>query len=146
MKHPAPRPVRRRARVTAAALAVAAVSIFGFAGAAQAAPADCPLGYTCVYSAYNYTNNIFENGGTLKIGYCVDEMIEHSYNNMASSVFNNGRTDNVYLYDGTFKTGTYKIIARGAGKTDLGSISFNDKTSSVYFYSQLGKVNTPTCY
>lgn len=126
---------RKRVAGALFALALSGAGVFALAAPASAAPADCGLGYHCSYSGYNYGNDAWQQPSTHKFLNCADNMAIgwRTYNNVASSAFNNGRTQVSYLYPGQTKTGTPISFAVGRGTTDLGSRSFNDTAESGYF-------------
>ena len=118
--------------------------IVGAAPAQAAAPSDCRLGDTCLYSGYNFTNDAFQNPGKINFSRCIDRLANYFHNNVDSSVYNNGRSENSYLYDGEYATGgTPKLVLRGQGIGDLGA--WNDRASSAYFSSQIANKGTAWC-
>ncbi|MGS0562186.1 peptidase inhibitor family I36 protein [Microbacterium aurugineum] len=129
------------------ALALSSVGVFALAGPAAAAPTDCPKGYHCTYSGYNYGNDAWQQPSTHKFVNCVDDMYIgwRTYRNVASSAFNNGNSQDSYLYSGTKKTGAYQFFARGTGKSDLGKYGFNDTAESGYFRSTLNSAGSALC-
>lgn len=134
---------RRRVAVSVAILIAAAGAIL-IATPAHAAPGDCVKGNSCLYSGYDYGNDWLQNGGTLKLGYCIDDLGEHWYDNMTSSFFNNGRTDVVWVFSQERQKGSRQSFKVNTGSKNLGA--WNDKMSSVYFVSQLENVGRAICY
>ncbi|KJL30217.1 hypothetical protein RS83_00967 [Microbacterium oxydans] len=129
------------------ALALSGAGIFGLAGPAAAAPSDCGLGLHCSYSGYDYGNDYFQGPDTHKFQNCVDDMYIglRSYKNVASSAFNNGRTQVSYLYSGVNQTGSRISFVKGTGTPNLGTRSFNDMADSGYYSSTLGSTGTALC-
>lgn len=116
------------------------------APAAAAAPSDCASGLTCSYSGYDYGNDAFQQPSTHKFANCVDAMYIgwRSYKNVISSTYNNGRSQNSYLYRGENQQGGAPLfLARGSGKANVGS--FNDDIESGYFDTTRGSVGSALC-
>lgn len=141
------RPTRRRRAASALmALVLSAAGVLALAGPAAAAPGDCPSGYTCSYSGYNYTNDAWQQPSTHKFANCVDVMAIgwRSYGDVISSTFNNGRSQNSYLYKGQNQTGGKGLlILRGQGFGNVGS--YNDEIESGYFSGTLSSVGSALC-
>lgn len=129
------------------AIALGGAGVFALAAPAAAAPSDCGPGLHCSYSGYNYGNDAFQQPSTHKFENCVDDMYIgwRTYKNVASSAFNNGRSQTSYLYAGTSKTGNSISFARGTGTVNLGNRGFNDTAESGYFASTLGSVRSALC-
>ncbi|MCK8475647.1 peptidase inhibitor family I36 protein [Microbacterium aurugineum] len=129
------------------ALALSGAGVFAVAGPAAAAPSDCPKGYHCTYSGYNYGNDAWQQPSTHKFLNCVDKMYIgwRTYQNVASSAYNNGNVQTSYLYSGVEKTGKRLPFARGTGKPDLGKHAFNDTAESGYFSSTLNSAGSALC-
>lgn len=129
------------------ALVLSTAGVFAVVSPASAAPADCGLGYHCSYSGYNYSNDAWQQPSTHKFQNCADDMYIgwRTYKNVASSAFNNGRFETSYLYSGSSKTGSSLPSARGSGKPNLGSYSFNDTAESGYFSSTLDDDGSALC-
>ena len=137
---------RTRAASALIALVLSGVGVLALAGPAAAAPSDCPSGYTCSYSGYNYTNDAWQQPSTHKFANCVDVMAIgwRSYGNVISSTFNNGRSQNSYLYKGQNQTGGKGLlILRGQGFGNVGS--YNDEIESGYFSGTLSSVGSALC-
>lgn len=132
---------RKRLAGIGAGLVVAAASVVAFAAPAQAAPSGCELGNTCAYSGYNYTQDWFYS--TLQFGYCVDDFSNYGVNDTTSSVFNNGRSLDSWLYQDWYAYGASKRVYRGQGITNLGS--FNDLATSGYFQGYEAQRKTWRC-
>lgn len=136
----------KKVAVSAAAILVAAAATLSSAASASASLSECSSGSTCVWSGPNYATDWGTVGGFINFTWCIDDLGDYwSINNKTTSVFNQGRTETSYLYDGVNKTGSRITILRGTGKTDLNSVGFNDRASSGYFDSGLTKVGTATC-
>jgi hypothetical protein len=138
---------RKKAASALLALVLSGVGVLALAGPAAAAPSDCRLGLHCTYSGYNYGNDAWQQPSTHKFESCVDNMYIgwRSYKNVASSAFNNGRTDRSYLYTGAFQTGTRIPFERGMGTPNLGTRNFNDTAESGYFESNLSRARSILC-
>lgn len=136
---------RKRAASALIAIVLSGVGVLALAGPAAAAPSDCPSGYTCSYSGYNYGNDAWQQPSTHKFANCVDVMAIgwRSYGNVISSTFTNGRSQNSYLYRGPKKTGTYLFVPRGGGFGNVGS--FNDDIESGYFDTTRNSVGSALC-
>lgn len=136
---------RKRVASALIALVLSGVGVLALAGPAAAAPGDCPSGYTCSYSGYNYGNDAWQQPSTHKFANCVDVMAIgwRSYGDVISSSFNNGRSQNSYLYRGEKKKGTYLFVARGSGFGNVGS--FNDDIESGYFDTTRNSVGSALC-
>lgn len=137
---------RKKATAAFVALALSGAGVFALAGPAVAAPNDCPRGYTCSYSGYNYTNDPWQQPSTHKFANCVDVMAIgwRSYGNVISSTFNNGRSQNSLLYRGQNQTGGKGLfVQRGQGYSNVGS--FNDDIESGYFEGTVGSVGSALC-
>lgn len=136
---------QRALAVGAAAVLAAGVSLVGAAPASAAAPAGCGLGATCLYSGYDYGNDWWQNGGRQNFINCIDDLRNYRYDDIASSVFNNGRSQRVYLFIHPFGRGRSTYVERGEGLSDLGSQNLNDTISSGYFAGRLGNAHSGTC-
>lgn len=136
---------RTRAASALIALVLSGVGVLALAGPAAAAPGDCPSGYTCSYSGYRYTNDAWQQPSTHKFANCVDVMAIgwRSYGNVISSTFNNGRSQNSYLYRGPSQAGAYLFVPRGGGFGNVGS--FNDDIESGYFETTRSSVGSALC-
>jgi hypothetical protein len=111
---------------------------------ANAAMSDCPSGYTCLWADTDFQT---EGSGAKKISFAryIPDLSLWSYSgspvngaNTASSVFNNGNVDNVYLYAGTYKSG--RVIATLPPKgwvKNLDTFGRGDDIESGYFESFL---------
>lgn len=136
----------KKVAVGAAAVLFAAAATLSGAASASASLSECSTGSTCVWSGANYATDWGTVGGFINFTWCIDNLGDYwNINNKTTSVLNKGRTETSYLYDGVNKTGSRITILRGTGKTDLGSVGFNDRASSGYFDSGLKKVGTATC-
>lgn len=137
---------RRRVLGATAALVLSAGGILALAGPAAAAPNDCPAGFTCNYSGYNYRNDAWQQPSTHKFANCVDVMANgwRTYGNVISSTFNNGRLQNSYLYRDEYKgTRAPLFVQRGGGIANVGT--FNDDIESGYFDSTRNRVGSALC-
>ena len=137
---------RTRAASALIALVLSGVGVLALAGPAAAAPSDCPSGYTCSYSGYNYTNDAWQQPSTHKFANCVDVMANgwRTYGNVISSTFNNGRLQNSYLYRDEYKgTRAPLFVQRGGGIANVGT--FNDDIESGYFDSTRNRVGSALC-
>jgi hypothetical protein len=126
-----------------ASLALAAGAVLAAAPAHAAAPKDCGLGVSCLYSGYDYGNDWLQNYQTLRFSWCIDEFTNYWYNDITSSFFNNGRKDDAYLWEHENQAGRSKKIVRGTGIRNLGS--WNDMASSAYFKSEIGNTGGWRC-
>lgn len=138
--------LRRRVAVAGAAVVLAlAASTVAAGPASAAAPNGCPRGSTCLYSGYDYGNDWVQNGSTLPFQYCIDKLSRYRYENVVSSVYNNGRTDRVQLFERENKSGRVIAVDRDSGLNNLNDRAFNDIMSSAYFQSQLSYSRSVRC-
>lgn len=133
--------------VGAAAIIMAATATLSTAAPASASLSECGSGRTCVWSGANYATDWGTIGGFIGFEWCVDKFANHTnINNKTTSVYNNGRTETAYLYDGANKSGSRVVILRGTRKANLSTIGFNDRASSGYFTSGLSLVGSARCW
>lgn len=141
-----PTGLKRLGAVSAVVGMTLAGVVLGVSPAQAAAPSDCRLGDTCLYTGYNYTNDVWQNPGKINFANCIDRLGEYFHNDYDSSVYNNGRSENSYLYKDTYAQNTRKLVLRGQGISDLGTVNFNDEASSAYFSSAISRANSQFCY
>lgn len=98
----------------------AAGLVAGAAPASAAAPADCALGLACAWADQNYTGRVvkFENW--------IGSMSKHSFNDTATSVYNNGRTKDVLWWkdsqiSGAWGFGESYRMKKQTGNKNLGN-------------------------
>ncbi|MGZ0712568.1 hypothetical protein ACWPKO_29945 (plasmid) [Coraliomargarita sp. W4R53] len=113
--------------------------------------ASCPSGAACLWADGNYTtyNSI---SGRLYLFYYVGNLSSYNYagpfppsgpinaGNSASSLVNNGNSDDLYLFTGTFKQGNGFILPKKLGISLSSAGSYNNNLESVYFKSCLDGV------
>lgn len=137
---------RKRVVSTFAAVVVSSVAVFGFATPANASLSECRSGNMCVWSGANYATDWGTVGGFLNWSWCVDQFSRYwVIDDKATSVYNNGRSENGYLYRNANKSGARFTVLRGNRFSDLRKNGFNDMASSGYFSSGLGRVGTSAC-
>jgi len=136
---------RQKVRAVLALALSAAGVLVATTPAAAAAPANCYLGTSCLYSGYNYTTDPGQNPERLYFSYCIDRLSHYSYDNIASSFYNNGRYEGAFLYEHPVVAGRYTYVSRGTGLTNLGTRNFNDIASSAYFTSTREDAGTALC-
>ncbi len=136
---------RKRGAVIATAL-LALSGIIGFSQpAAAAAPADCDRGLACFWSGYNYDVDWWQLPGRLYFSYCVDDFRDYWVDDVASSVYNNGVRDGLFMAADLWGTGKIKYVSRGSGYANLSSIGWNDTVTSAHFESYRASARTGRC-
>lgn len=130
---------------TGAALAVGGVLAVA-APANAARPASCSTqGKTCVYSGADYKTDANQNWRSLVFTYCIDNFGNHAYNDITSSAYNYGFSDNARFYEHDLQGGYFFTILRHDGRSELVSSGWNDRITSAYFAGALGYKGTSTC-
>lgn len=126
--------VKRRARQgrlipAVLGLAVAVAAPLLAAAPANAAASDCSSGYTCIWRDSSYQTN---GSGTSRVQfqYYIPDYSTWSYSgttinagNNAISVYNNGNTDRVRIFDGANKGGSYFQLATKTGDGNISNSS-----------------------
>lgn len=141
-------PQTRRLTVLALVAALSA-SLLTAAPAQAATPAQadaiCPAGSTCLWR-----DNNFESWGYIgrfvRFAYYIPAFASYNYpssaaslSNSVTSFYNNGNTETVYLFSGTYLTGSY-MYAPVNSYSNLAGTAFDDKLNSGYYESCLDGV------
>ena len=121
---------RRAIAASLAAAGIAAAGLVGVAQPAQAASSDCGSGYACAWSGYDYGNDGWIDWKIWR--YCI-RYFGASFNDQASSFYNNGNSQVAYLYPDLNGGGIPISRPIKSGYPNLGTVNFNDKASSGYF-------------
>ena len=115
-------------KVAATAAVLGAVAVVA-ATPASAGTANCSLGYACAWENANFDGRraSFENG--------IPDMryLATNFNDVASSLQNNGRTSNVVWYADIQYRGDSWLEPRGTVVTDLAGTYLQDRISSARF-------------
>jgi len=138
---------------TIAAVAAGAVLAIGgvvaVAAPANAAPSGCQTqGKSCLWSGYDYGTDAAQNWRMLYFEYCIDNLGNYSYNDITSSAYNYGFSDNARFYEHDLQNGYYFTILRHDGKPNLNNVdgqNWNDRITSAYFTGALGSKGTSRC-
>ncbi|MDR0366214.1 MAG: peptidase inhibitor family I36 protein [Bifidobacteriaceae bacterium] len=120
--------MKKAAAILISVLALtAAVAVAGPVEKAQAA-SNCNATQACYWDGFNFTGT-----GPKVMTKCIRSFGYYGFDNKASSVYNNGTQDHLYVYLGNNATGTRGVVLRGQG----GNLSavFNNTISSAYFAS-----------
>ncbi|MEI3849517.1 MULTISPECIES: peptidase inhibitor family I36 protein [unclassified Microbacterium] len=120
--------------------------VLGFsAPAAAAAPAGCDRGLACFYSGYDYQRDWWQGGAVLFFRYCVDDFRNYGINDVASSVYNNGVREGLYMAADLWGTGRLRYVPRDSGYANLSSIGWNDTITSAHFEGSRASARTYVC-
>lgn len=115
--------------------ALSAVGIFGMAGAANAEvvntpPANCSTYHFCLYEGGKFDGWVYANSGNVPA-------VPASVNDQATSLFNRGASQNIFIYQHANYNGYRGYVQRGYGMKYLGqhemgnsNTSWSDKISS----------------
>ncbi|MDR0591943.1 MAG: peptidase inhibitor family I36 protein [Bifidobacteriaceae bacterium] len=125
--------------VSALTLAAASVAGLSIPDEAQAAT-NCNATQACYWDGYNFTGT-----GPKVMTKCIRSFAYYSFDNKASSAYNNGVQDNLSVYTGSYASGTKGTIYRGNGGNLSGA--FNNTISSAYFasYDKSAYWSSSTC-
>jgi hypothetical protein len=137
---------KRSLKLGAVAIALAVAGTIALPAAAQAAgPTGCTtLGYTCMWMDGDY-KTASSSGNSVKWQQYIPNFGTWNYGsstynaaNSASSLYNNGNTETVYLYDNTSKSGF--AFSRGVQQFSTNfagafGVGHNDNLESGYFAS-----------
>jgi hypothetical protein len=103
-----------RALSLGAAVTAAAGGLVGVtASPASASLADCPAGYLCAYQALDY------NAVPGKVAGNNNNLLQYPSFDNAVSIYNNGVSCGVTVWNGLNHTGTSVYLPRGTGYGDL---------------------------
>ncbi|MGY4643206.1 peptidase inhibitor family I36 protein [Cellulomonas sp. URHB0016] len=121
--------MRKISKIAAAAATAALMTVGAVLVATPASAGDgaCSLGYACAWKDSNY------NGARVTFQYRIPNMSDYGFNNVASSLANNGRTSNVMWYTGTNYDGSGWLLQRGYWSANLAGTWLQDAISSAKF-------------
>lgn len=138
-----------------AAIFLVAHSVTGPTSAQAATVAQalsvCPSGAACIWDNNDYTSGSYNIYGKLHLYYYIGDLGAYSYaqvyppinaKNTASSVVNNGNTDDLFAFDRTWKTGNGFVLPKklGVSLTATNGGALNNNLESLYFGSCLDGV------
>ena len=125
--------------ISALTLAAASAAGLGTPDEAQAAT-NCSPTQACYWDGTNFTGT-----GPKVMTKCIRSFAYYSFDNKASSAYNNGVQDHLYLYTGSYATGTRGVLYRGNGGNL--AAAWNNVISSAYFasYDKSSYWSSTTC-
>lgn len=141
------------------AVLLAAGGVFGLAAPANAIPVETAASNCSYHDTCTWGDRYFLTAGNgaalLAFQNCVDNYFNYDYfdtsqsaGNSATSIYNNGATNNVYMFNGTYKGGTQVLTLTPGQSYDQLNAEVpvaNDSIESGYFQADLGDVGTSTC-
>jgi hypothetical protein len=131
--------VRRAVGSGITAIVLAAGGVAAMAAPASAAPYLCSPGEACHYAGYNYAPDYLQTSTyVLDYYYCIDYLGWHGFNDVTSSVYNNGNTDWAYFYKDSYRNGGSPLVVPTAVESQTSAptdstIKYRPRTSRARF-------------